>query len=484
MKTITLTRLILATCSLVLSAQSLALDFTQTTKNTNFILNDTNKTIRVTLDDFAVYLPTNLTFHNSSGTEIDKRTLASYAGVGTSEVRNNIRASNSNIGEATVYKTWDLTLNDNTINIIKADSSKIFTLTTIYRTNPNQVPRGNFLINDNEWLPQRTLTLCWENCNLAITSTDTLTANEGETKSFTLQTNNPSATFTLLENPSTLFSLSGTNNATLTFTGTTTDFESTTTSYTVKVKATTGSATTQNTTQEITLKLTDLNDETPSNITLTNTTPIPENSKNIKIATLTATDPDANDTFTYTALNTTLFEIRNTNELHLKPNTNLDYEQTKSISTQITVTDAAHHTYTPQTPFTFQITDLNDEPPTNITLSTPLIPHTTQPNTQVATLTTTDPDTIGTHTYTLTDTTQYPDNTAFTLTTDGKLTITQTPNYTTKPTYTIHITVTDGITPFSKPLTLTVQRPNLHATKIFITNANGAFVNTQSTHPS
>jgi hypothetical protein len=46
-----------------------------------------------------------------------------------------------------------------------------------------------------------------------------------------------SATFSLIENTSNLFSLTGT---TLTFNGTTADFESNTKSYTAKVKATTG----------------------------------------------------------------------------------------------------------------------------------------------------------------------------------------------------------------------------------------------------
>ncbi|MBA5249295.1 MAG: hypothetical protein FE834_07200, partial [Gammaproteobacteria bacterium] len=158
-------------------------------------------------------------------------------------------------------------------------------------------------------------TLCIDgDCgNLAMTSTPTLEAPEGTSITHTLATNDPSATFTLLENPSNLFSLSGT---TLTFTGTTTDFDDTTQpkQYTVKVKATTGSATTQNTTQEITLKLTNLNDEIPTNILITrfngiNT--ITENSPSIKLASFTATDRDATDTHTFTALNTTYFEIRN-----------------------------------------------------------------------------------------------------------------------------------------------------------------------------
>jgi hypothetical protein len=67
--------------------------------------------------------------------------------------------------------------------------------------------------------------LCYQNCILNITSTDTFNADEGTSVNHTLIASDDNATFSLIENTSNLFSLTGT---TLTFNGTTADFESNT----------------------------------------------------------------------------------------------------------------------------------------------------------------------------------------------------------------------------------------------------------------
>ncbi|OJA03161.1 cadherin repeat domain-containing protein, partial [Bathymodiolus thermophilus thioautotrophic gill symbiont] len=103
---------------------------------------------------------------------------------------------------------------------------------------------------------------------LTIASSNTLNINEGENTTHTL-TANENATFSIIENASNLFSLSGANNTILTFNGTTTDFESSTKSYSVKVKATTGNEDYKNTEQTITVNLVDINDNTPTDILLT-----------------------------------------------------------------------------------------------------------------------------------------------------------------------------------------------------------------------
>ncbi|OJA03419.1 hypothetical protein BGC33_03715, partial [Bathymodiolus thermophilus thioautotrophic gill symbiont] len=164
--------------------------------------------------------------------------------------------------------------------------------------------------------------------NLAITSNNTLSANEGSSPTHTLIANDSAATFSITEDTSRLFSLSGTNNSTLTFNGTNTDYESATKSYTVKVKATTGDGDDKNTEQTITVNLVDLNDETPTAITLTGDRTIAENTRTgTELGTLSATDADANDTFTYTSSNTK-FTIDNNK---LKLNTTLDYENATSL---------------------------------------------------------------------------------------------------------------------------------------------------------
>ncbi len=144
-------------------------------------------------------------------------------------------------------------------------------------------------------------TLCIDgNCggSLAINSTATLTANEGTSKTHTLVASDTSATFSILENPSNLFSLSGTNNNTLTFNGSTTDFETTPNTYTVKVKASTGTGDDKNAEQVITLTLNNVDEATTGvNITGGGKTSIN------KTVTLTANafDPDTALTYVWTA---------------------------------------------------------------------------------------------------------------------------------------------------------------------------------------
>ncbi len=134
--------------------------------------------------------------------------------------------------------------------------------------------------------------------NLGITSDATITANEGTRKTHTLVASDDTATFSILENPSNLFSLSGTNNNTLTFNGSTTDFETTPNTYTVKVKASTGTGDDKNAEQVITLTLNNVDEATTGvNITGGGKTSIN------KTVTLTANafDPDTALTYVWTA---------------------------------------------------------------------------------------------------------------------------------------------------------------------------------------
>jgi hypothetical protein len=208
----------------------------------------------------------------------------------------------------TLYKIWDVAIGANAINAIKNDfnsrGNRVFTITTAYNNDPVATDQGSFIRGDNEWLPQQINNLCWEYCpnTLAITSTNSINVNEGTPSNHTLVANDTNATFNLIENTSGLFNLTGT---TLTFNGATTDFESNTKSYTAKVKATTGDGEDKNVEQTITVNLIDLNDETPTAITLTGSRTIAENTATgTEIGTLSATDADVDDIFTYTNSNT------------------------------------------------------------------------------------------------------------------------------------------------------------------------------------
>ncbi len=269
---------------------------------------------------------------------------------------------------------------------------------------------------------------------LTITSSNTLDANEGvNNTTHTLVANDTEATFSIIENTSNLFSIDG---QTLTFNGTTANFESNTKSYTVKVKASTGIVTGKNAEQTITVNLTDLNDETPTAINLTGNYTIAENTTiGTELGTLSATDADAGDTFTYTSSNTT-FTLDNNK---LKLNAALDYETSTSLSTTITVTDSNHHSFDKH--FTITITDINDITPSNIQLSTTIIADDATTGTTVATISATDIDTTGeTMTYTLSGT----DATSFSIN-GNQLKMAQDVDLDTKSSYSISITVSDGV---------------------------------------
>jgi hypothetical protein len=269
---------------------------------------------------------------------------------------------------------------------------------------------------------------------LTITSSNTLYANEGvNNTTHTLVANDTEATFSIIEDTSNLFSIDG---QTLTFNGTTANFESNTKSYTVKVKASTGIVTGKNAEQIITVNLTDLNDETPTAINLTGNYTIAENTTiGTELGTLSATDADAGDTFTYTSSNTT-FTLDNNK---LKLNAALDYETSTSLSTTITVTDSNHHSFDKH--FTITVTDINDITPSNIQLSTTIIADDATTGTTVATISATDIDTTGeTMTYTLSGT----DATSFSIN-GNQLKMAQDVDLDTKSSYSISITVSDGV---------------------------------------
>ncbi len=96
---------------------------------------------------------------------------------------------------------------------------------------------------------------------ITITSVDNFTANEGMSSvTHTLIASDTTAVFSIIENPSNLFNLNG---ATLSFNGTNTDYESSTKTYTVKIKATTGTTVKQNAEQTITVTLNDIDDTAP-----------------------------------------------------------------------------------------------------------------------------------------------------------------------------------------------------------------------------
>ncbi|MBA5249768.1 MAG: hypothetical protein FE834_09635, partial [Gammaproteobacteria bacterium] len=237
----TITRLILATCALVLSAQSLAALNPNPITKKFYVGSDgsiNTRWVEKITGTFSVAIPG------------ESRVRATcIQGKETIETENGNDVYVQSNSFCTTKYLRGVTPNQ------EADAERATPGTVVNLTHSSRfrAPEGESLGTSGAGI-LRNYTLCIDNdCgNISMRSTDTLEAPEGTSITHTLQASDPFATFQILGNAG-LFSLSGDKNATLTFNGTTTDFESSTKSYTVKIKASTGSAASENVEQEITL---------------------------------------------------------------------------------------------------------------------------------------------------------------------------------------------------------------------------------------
>lgn len=157
--------LLISLLLLALSAQVFALDLTQATKDTRFILSDSNKTLRLTFDTWAIslYGPDN-SVKNSAGVEINSSIFVRGTGVGASD-KANLIVNGLNFGEQYFFKTIDFVLDGDTIDAIKNNKGKDFTLTTGYDASATISSVAIGQADDTATLPATTLTLCWIECS-------------------------------------------------------------------------------------------------------------------------------------------------------------------------------------------------------------------------------------------------------------------------------------------------------------------------------
>ncbi|MCL4559166.1 MAG: sortase [Chloroflexi bacterium] len=181
--------------------------------------------------------------------------------------------------------------------------------------------------------------------------------------------------------------------------------------------------------------------------------------------TLSATDPDVGDTFTYSLVsgdgsadNADFAISGNTLVTHSV----LDYETKSTYSVRLRVTDS--HTRFYEEPFTITIHDVND-PPTEITLSAATVAENSPAGTLVGSLSSSDPETGETFTYTLVNpgpTCSGAGNTAFAIIGDTLRTAASL-DYESQSSYAICIRSTDSGIPnqsFDKPFTITITDRN------------------------
>jgi RHS repeat-associated protein len=199
----------------------------------------------------------------------------------------------------------------------------------------------------------------------------------------------------------------------------------------------------------------------PTNITLSNSSVNENLAAGTVVGTLTTTDPDAGNTFTYSLVSGTGSTDNASFTLDaasLKTASSFNYEAKSSYSIRLRTTDNYAGTFEKQ--FTISVNNVN-EAPTDISLSSTNVVEKQPVGTVVGTLSTTDPDAGSTFTYSLVAGTGDADNASFTI--DGSsLKTASVFNYATKSSYSIRVkTVDNGTLSFEKQFTITVKEQNI-----------------------
>ncbi|MEH2403919.1 DUF4347 domain-containing protein, partial [Nostoc sp.] len=182
-------------------------------------------------------------------------------------------------------------------------------------------------------------------------------------------------------------------------------------------------------------------DEIPTNLLLSQLNVNENVAAGTVIGTFTTTDPDANDTFTYSLVagtgdtDNSAFTVVNN---QLKINSSPDFETKSSYNIRVQTTDAGGASYTKQ--LTIAVNNLDDpgvnDAPTGLEISQLNVNENVAAGTVIGTFTTTDPDANDTFTYSLVAGTGDTDNSAFTVV-NNQLKINSSPDFETKSSYNI-----------------------------------------------
>ncbi|MFZ4666809.1 MAG: calcium-binding protein, partial [Prochlorotrichaceae cyanobacterium] len=180
----------------------------------------------------------------------------------------------------------------------------------------------------------------------------------------------------------------------------------------------------------------------------------------IKVADITITD-DAlgTNTIALTGADAASFEVDGA-ELYVKAGTSLNFEAKTSYAVTVTVDDTAVGSTPDVTAnYTLAVTNVNEAPPTNVSLSNSNVIENVAANTVIGVFNTTDVDSTS-FTYTLVSGTGSTDNGAFNIL-NNSIRINASPDYETKSSYSVRVQVDDGSgSPFQKALTISVVDVN------------------------
>lgn len=185
----------------------------------------------------------------------------------------------------------------------------------------------------------------------------------------------------------------------------------------------------------------EVQNDAPTDITLDNTS-IAENSSNgTLVGTLSATDADAGDIFTFNLLDDAAgrFQIVG-NQLQVGNGTLIDFETNSSHDVIVQVTDSRSATF--EKTVAIALTDANDVP-TAIGLSNDTVLENTATGTTIGTFSSTDQDTADTFTYSLVAGTGDTDNASFEIV-SGQLQTNTAIDFETQASYSIRVQTDDG----------------------------------------
>jgi hypothetical protein len=266
------------------------------------------------------------------------------------------------------------------------------------------------------------------------------------------------------------------DNASFTVTGNTLktaaifDYE-TKNSYSVRVRSTDQNG--LSTEKDFTVTVTDVN-ETPTDIALSSNSVAENLASGTAVGTLSSTDPDAGNTFTYTLVSgaggtdNASFGISGGT---LKTAASFNYEVKNSYSIRVRTTDQGGLYF--EKTFVISVTDVN-ETPTNVALSGSSVAENMPSGTAVGTLSSTDPDVGNTFTYTLVGGAGSTDNASFGIS-GGTLQTAASFNYEAKNSYSIRVRTTDqGGLYFEKAFTIGVTNVNETPTDIGLSGSSVA----------
>jgi hypothetical protein len=220
--------------------------------------------------------------------------------------------------------------------------------------------------------------------------------------------------------------------------------------------------------ENFTVKVTDVNEapanSAPTDLTLSGAT-VTENATGAVVGTLTTTDPNVGDTFSY-KVDDARFEVVG-NVLQLKSGVSLNYEADQSVVVNVTTTDKGGLSYSEA--FTIGVKDIT-EAPTDIVLS-PFLVDENEFGAVVGTLTTVDDDAGDTHTYKVSDS-------RFEIVGDQlRLMEESFVDFESEPTVTLNVTSTDQQgNSFTKAITVVVNDLNEAPTNPIDDDAAADFV--------